>query len=89
MLARRSTASPVITVRRFWFAIIKRRARMRCRESSFSPLAHRGGRVIGTDTLCISLVLQVSSDGQEREQGTEDNPNVNAHQGSPILAHSL
>jgi hypothetical protein len=30
----------------------------------FSPFAHRGGRVIGTDTLRISLVLHVSSDGQ-------------------------
>ena len=45
-------------------------------------MAHRGGRVIGTDTLRISLVLHVSSDGQEREQGPEDNPDVNAHVGT-------
>jgi hypothetical protein len=49
----------------------------------FSPLAHRGARVVGTDTLRISVVLQVSSDDQECEQGSEDNPNVNAHQSSP------
>jgi hypothetical protein len=49
----------------------------------FSPMAHRSGRVIDTDML-ISLVLQVSSDDQEREQGSEDNnPNVNAHQSRP------
>jgi hypothetical protein len=44
----------------------------------FSPMAHRSGRVIGTDALRVFLVLHVSSDSQEREQGTEDNPNVNA-----------
>jgi hypothetical protein len=27
--------------------------------------------------------LRVSRDGQEREQGSEDNPNVHAHQGKP------
>jgi hypothetical protein len=31
-------------------------------------------------------VLQVSSNDQEREQGSEDNPNVNAHQSSPAAA---
>jgi hypothetical protein len=46
-------------------------------------MAHRGGRVIDTDTLRISPVVQVSSDGQEREQDSEDNPNVNAHQSRP------
>jgi hypothetical protein len=40
----------------------------------FSPLTHRGGRVIGTDTVGISLVLHVSSDDQECEQGGQDNP---------------
>jgi hypothetical protein len=40
----------------------------------------------GTDTLRISVVLQVSSDDQEREQRSEDNPNVNAHQSSPAPA---
>jgi hypothetical protein len=48
-----------------------------------SPVAHRGGRVIDTDTLPISLVSHVSSDGQEHEQDSEDNPNVNAHQSKP------
>ena len=44
-------------------------------------MTHPGGRIIDTDTLRISLVLQVSSDDQEHEQGSEDNnPNVNAHQ---------
>ena len=46
-------------------------------------MAHRSGRVIDTDTLRISPVVQVSSDGQEREQDSEDNPNVNAHQSRP------
>jgi hypothetical protein len=46
-------------------------------------MTYRGGRVIDTDTLRISPVVQVSSDGQEREQDSEDNPNVNAHQSSP------
>ena len=45
-------------------------------------MAHRSGRIIDTDAL-ISLVLHVSSDGQEREQGSEDNPGVSAHQSSP------
>jgi putative ABC transport system substrate-binding protein len=43
-------------------------------RSLFSPLAHRSGRVIGTDTLRVLLVLQVSSDGQKCEQGSKDNP---------------
>ena len=43
-------------------------------------MADRGGRVIATDTLRILLVLQVPSDGQKREQGRKDNPNINAHQ---------
>jgi hypothetical protein len=30
--------------------------------------------------------LRVSRDGQEREQGSEDNPNVHAHQGKPCDA---
>jgi hypothetical protein len=47
----------------------------------FSPVAHRGGRVIGADALRIFALLRVSRDGQEREQGSEDNPNVHAHQG--------
>src|SRR5262245_56503770 len=49
---------------------------------AFSPMAHRSDRVIDTDTL-ISLVSHVSSDGQEHEQDSEDNPNVNAHQNRP------
>jgi TolB-like protein len=50
-------------------------------------MAHRGGRVIDTDTLRISV--QVSSDGQEREQDSEDNPNVNAHQSRPAATIPL
>jgi hypothetical protein len=50
-------------------------------------MAYRGGRIIDTDTQRVSLVLQVSSDDQEREQGSEDNnPNVNAHQSRPAAA---
>jgi hypothetical protein len=45
-------------------------------------MAHRSGRVIDTDML-ISLVLQVSSDDQEREGSEDNNPNVNAHQSRP------
>jgi hypothetical protein len=52
-------------------------------------MADSGGRVIDTDTLRISPLVQVSSDGQEREQDSEDNPNVNAHQGSPAAALPL
>jgi hypothetical protein len=54
----------------------------------FSPLTHRGGRVIGTDTVGISLVLHVSSDDQECEQGGQDNPNVNAHSSSYSITSS-
>ena len=57
------------------------------RKFKSHSFAHRGARVIDTDTLLrISLVLRVSSDGQEHEQDSEDNPNVNAHQGSPAAA---
>jgi hypothetical protein len=43
--------------------------------------------MIDTDTLRVSLVLRVSSDDQEREQGSEDiTPNVNAHQSRPAAA---
>jgi hypothetical protein len=53
-------------------------------------MAHRGGRVIDTDTLRISLLLHISSDDQEREQGSENNdPNVHAHQSRPAAALSL
>ena len=51
----------------------------------FSPMAHRGGRAISADALRISALLRVSRDGQEREHGSEDNPNVNAHQSSPLM----
>ena len=48
-------------------------------------MAHRGNRVIDTDTLRISPLVQVSSDGQEREQDSEDNPNIDvAHQNNPL-----
>jgi hypothetical protein len=52
-------------------------------------MAHRAGRVIDTDTLRISLVVQVSSDGQEREQDSDDNPNVNVHESRPAAAIPL
>jgi hypothetical protein len=55
------------------------------RKFKSHSFAHRGARVIDTDTLLrISLVLRVSSDGQEHEQDSEDNPNVNAHQGIAV-----
>jgi hypothetical protein len=47
------------------------------------PVAKGGARVVGTDALRISPVVQVSSGGQECEQDSEDNPNINAHQSSP------
>jgi hypothetical protein len=37
------------------------------KEPRFSLLTHRGARVIGADTLRISVVLHVSRDDQERE----------------------
>jgi hypothetical protein len=53
-------------------------------------MTHPGGRIIDTDTLRISLVLQVSSDDQEHEQGSEDNnPNVSAHQSRLAAAWPL
>ena len=42
----------------------------------FLPAAHRGGRVIGSDALRISLTSRQPSDGQERNQDNEDNPNI-------------
>jgi len=51
----------------------------------FSPVAHRGSRIIDTD-LRISQLLHVSSDNQEGEEGSEDNPNVNAHHSRPATA---
>jgi hypothetical protein len=52
-------------------------------------MAHWGGRIIDTDTLRIPLVLQVSSDDQQHEQGSEDNNPVNAHQSGPAAAWPL
>jgi hypothetical protein len=46
-----------------------------------SPVTHRRGRLIDTYSRRL-LVLHVSNDDQEREQGSEDNPNVNAHVGT-------
>src|ERR1700745_1407572 len=58
-----------------------------CISSPRLPILHRWHTealgVIGTDTLRISVVLHVSSDDQERERGSEDNPNVKAHQSKP------
>src|SRR5215472_12819823 len=42
----------------------------------FSPLAHRGARVVGTDALRVLLISQAPSDGEERNQGDDDNPNI-------------
>jgi len=42
----------------------------------FSTLAHRSGRVIGTDTLRVFLVSQVSSHGEKHEQESEDNRTI-------------
>jgi len=50
------------------------------REACVSPRAHRGARVIGTDALRISLILQEPSDCEEYNQDNEDNPNIDAHQ---------
>jgi len=50
----------------------------------FLPPAHRGGRVIDTDALRILLLSREPSDSQERNQDNEDNPNINAHQSSPL-----
>src|SRR5262249_52955358 len=46
-----------------------------------SPVTHRRGRLIDTYSPRL-LVLHVSNDDQEREQGSADNPNVNAQRGN-------
>jgi hypothetical protein len=47
-------------------------------------MPYRRGRIIDTGALRAPQVLKVSSDDQQREQGSEDNnPNVNAHQSRP------
>src|SRR5215467_6564360 len=48
------------------------------RQARSSPHAHRGARVIGTDALRLVLILREPSDGQERKQDSEDDPNINA-----------
>jgi len=50
------------------------------REARSSPPAHRGARVIRTDALRILLISQEPSEGEERNQENEDNPNIDAHQ---------
>ena len=62
------------------------------REARSSPHAHRGARVIGTDALRLVLILREPSDGKERKQDSEDDPNINAHQSSlaaalPVRTH--
>jgi hypothetical protein len=52
-------------------------------------MAHRGRRLIGTDALLIFVFLHVSRDGQEQEQRTENDPNVNAHQNKPAMAREV
>jgi hypothetical protein len=53
------------------------------REARSSPPTHRGARVIGTDAMRILLMSHEPSDGPERNQDNDDNPNNNAHQSSP------
>ena len=48
-------------------------------NSWLSSMAHRGGRIIDTD-LRICWALHVPNDSQEREQGSQDDPNIKAHQ---------
>jgi len=64
---------------------LRKRTR-RCVKREASPPAHRGARVIGTDALRIVLILREPSDGQERKQDSEDDPNINAHQSSLAAA---
>ena len=61
----------------------KARIDARMREAQSSSLTHRGARVIGTNALRILLISQEPSDGEERNQDNEDNPNIDAHQSSP------
>ena len=56
------------------------------RSLFFLPPAHRGARIIGTDALRITMILREPSDGQERKQDSEDDPDINAHQSSPAVA---
>jgi hypothetical protein len=56
------------------------------REGQSSPPAHRGARVIRTDALRFTLILQEPRGGQERKQDSEDDPDINAHQSSPAAA---
>ena len=56
------------------------------REARSSPPAHRGARVIRTDALRFTLILQEPRGGQERKQDSEDDPDINAHQSSPAAA---
>jgi len=49
-----------------------------------SPRTRRGARVIGTDALRVLVISQESSDGEEGNQDNEDNPNIDAHQSSPL-----
>jgi hypothetical protein len=53
------------------------------REAQSSPPAHRGARVIGTDAMRILLMSHEPSDGPERNQDNDDNPNINAHKSGP------
>jgi hypothetical protein len=98
-LGRRQTAWGIIRARQRVFVLQAQQGRGRAQRAAlkfhashgsisrcFSPLTHRGARVIGADTLRFSVLLQVSSDDQEREQRSKDNPNVNAHQSSPAAA---
>ena len=48
------------------------------------PPAHRGARVIGTDALRTLVISEESSDGEGGDQDNKDNPNIDAHQSSPL-----
>src|SRR5262245_54409075 len=55
------------------------------REARSSPRAHRGARVIGTDAAYLPGIAELR---RKARAGSEDNPNVNAHQSSPLMGKS-
>ena len=55
------------------------------REARSSPRAHRGARVIGTDAAYLPGIAKLR---RKARLGSEDNPNVNAHQSSPLMGKS-
>src|SRR5262245_7983669 len=61
-----------------------RGSKRRCVKRS-SPPAHRGARVIGTDAAYLPGIAKLR---RKARAGSEDNPNVNAHQSSPLMGKS-